>query len=444
MSTAVFLFVAIACAGAAGWFWWQARTQQKSGSVRLDSLNGELDETRRARDGLQQRLELADEQNVRLQQELERSATENRKLQEIKGRYNQMLENEQKLEERIKNITSTAIDKANKELEERSNKSLGTTVKPIREEMKTLRERMEEINKENSNERTLLQSAIGNTLQTAKDLTQALTKKSKVRGNLGEWMLKNALESLGFKEGHGYVSQEHIKSADGKTQFADCIISLPGGRKIIVDSKFLLNHWHEHINTDDEAAAAESLKKHADAIKKQVADMAERNYPASVRDALDFTLLFIPLDLAVYRAFEEDDKLFQYAWDKKIGIISPSTLLPTLRIIDNLWEMEKQRGNHQAIVDHAQKMVDKFSGVLDSQKRLGKQIDTVRNTYDTAMKQLSIGQGSLHRQFEQLGKFGISGKKKRLQSTGMDDDDNADTELLDDARAASAAEFNED
>lgn len=356
-----------------------------------------------------------------LQQQLKSEREANRELQQIKGKFDAVQHMEKKLAEQFRAMTDENIKRANAELEDRSRKTLDGTIAPFREEIKTMRDRMEELNKSSSNERVELRAMIGDALQTTAELTRAFTQKSQTRGSMGEMLLQTSLEKLGWKEGEHFHMQVALKTETGANQYADCVIHLPQKRKIVLDAKFLLNHWQAHTTAEsqgDAARAAESLTKHIRAMRAQVDEMQTRDYPSRMQDALDFTLLFIPLDLAVYRAFEEDANLFQYAWDKRIGIISPSTLIPTVRVIDNLWTLEKQRGAHQEIINHARKMYDKFVGVAEGYETLGKHMATAQKTYAATERKLH-GHGGLAGQFKKLEEFGVRGQK-RLPSNADD------------------------
>lgn len=354
-----------------------------------------------------------------MRQKLDVAEQENRNLLTYKGKYEQLQESEQSLEKRFESIARKTFDQAGKELEERSKKSLGNTVEPLQKHLKDLTESMHKINREASVERNRLENLIGDTLKETNALTHALSTSSKDRGSMGEVALEQLLENLGLRKGEHYEVQMQVRDDEGKALRPDIVISLPDKRRVIIDAKFPLTHWKEYANASkagDDAAAAQAMSQHVKAIKVQVDEMARRDYPGQVKDTLDFTLMFFFLDASVYSAFEADSQLFQYAWERKVGIISPITLLPTVRIIHNLWKMDEQRGSQKKILDLGKKMLDKFGGLLDSHNDLGRRLQTTQKAYDELDNRLTSGRGSLHSQMDKMQTLGVEGKRALPQA----------------------------
>ena len=297
--------------------------------------------------------------------------------------------------------------------------SLDVMLNPFREQIGDFRKRVEEVYRSDTKERASLlkemqnlQSASNRINEEAENLTKALKGDNKIQGNWGELVLERILEDSGLRKDHEYFVQPSSRDEQGRIKRPDIVIRLPEGKDVVVDSKVTLVAYEQALSTEDEQARQVYLKQHVDAVRGQVKKLAEQDYDQlpDLR-SLDFVLLFIPIESAFTLAMELDSKLFVDAFNKRIMLVSPTTLMMALRIIDNLWQVEKQNRNAQDIAQRAGALYDKLQGVVEEVDKLGKQIGTVQGTYDTLYGRLAGGRGNLVRQAEKLRELGAPVKK---------------------------------
>lgn len=313
--------------------------------------------------------------------------------------------------------------------------SLDVMLNPFREQIGDFRKRVEEVYRSDTKERASLLKEMQN-LQSASDrinteaenLTKALKGDNKIQGNWGELVLERILEDSGLRKDHEYFVQPTSRDELGRTKRPDIVIRLPEGKDVVVDSKVTLVAYEQALSSEDEQARQVFMKQHVDAVKSQVKKLAEQDYDQlpDLR-SLDFVLLFIPIESAFTLAMELDSKLFVEAFNKRIMLVSPTTLMMALRIIDNLWQVEKQNRNAQDIAQRAGALYDKLQGVVEEVDKLGKQLGTVQGTYDTLYGRLASGRGNLVGQAEKLRELGAPVKKPIVPQLGVigDSDDSA-------------------
>jgi DNA recombination protein RmuC len=326
-----------------------------------------------------------------------------------------------------KRMTTDFENLANKILEEKSkrftdqNKSnMDELLKPMRTQLGDFRKRVDQIHHEDSKARSTLQGHIEqlNTLnqemnKEAKNLTRALKGDNKAQGNWGEMILEKVLEQSGLRKGKEYEIQRAFRDTENSLLKPDVIVHLPEGKDIVIDSKVSLIHYNEYINSDDAEEQKKALEAHIASVRKHINDLSAKDYSSlkGIR-SLDFILLFMPIDAAFMAAFQADEKLFNTAFEKKIVVVTPTTLLATLRTIENIWRYERQNENSRQIADKAGTIYDKLRGFIEDFEKIGKQLDTVHTTYEGAMNKLTRGRGNLIRQAESFIDLGVKVKKE--------------------------------
>ena len=305
--------------------------------------------------------------------------------------------------------------------------SLDVMLNPFREQIGDFRKRVEEVYRSDTKERASLlkemqnlQSASNRINEEAENLTKALKGDNKIQGNWGELVLERILEDSGLRKDHEYFVQPSSRDEVGRVKRPDIVIRLPEGKDVVVDSKVTLVAYEQALSTADDKARQVHLKQHVDSVRGQVKKLAEQDYDQlpDLR-SLDFVLLFIPIESAFTLAMELDPKLFVDAFNKRIMLVSPTTLMMALRIIDNLWQVEKQNRNAQEIAQRAGALYDKLQGVVEEVDKLGKQIGTVQGTYDTLYGRLATGRGNLVGQAEKLRELGAPVKKVITPQLGL-------------------------
>jgi DNA recombination protein RmuC len=234
-----------------------------------------------------------------------------------------------------------------------------------------------------------------------------------MQGNWGELVLERVLEKSGLEKGREYDVQQSYTTEDGNRVFPDVVINLPDGKKMVVDSKVSLVAYEKYINEDeDEVAKIRYLKEHVNSIKLHVEQLGNKNYQDLYQiESPDFVLLFIPMEPAFAIALNEDTTIYNKAFEKNIVIVTPSTLLATLRTIDSMWTNQKQQENAFEIARQAGALYDKFEGFVADLIKIGKKIDESKVEYQGAMNKLVDGKGNLITSVEKLKKMGAKAKK---------------------------------
>ncbi|NER18468.1 DNA recombination protein RmuC [Spongiivirga citrea] len=314
---------------------------------------------------------------------------------------------------------------ANKILEEKSTKfteqnkeNIKNILNPLQEKIKTFEEKVDKTHKESIDYHAALRQQIFGlkelNQQMSKEtlnLTKALKGDSKMQGNWGELVLERVLEKSGLEKDREYLVQQSFTREDGSRVMPDVIINLPGNKKMIVDSKVSLTDYERYANADDDEQQA-YLNAHVNSLKRHIDQLSDKNYQDLYDiESPDFVLLFVPIEPAFAVALNEDNSLYNKAFEKNIVIVTPSTLLATLRTIDSMWNNEKQQQNAIEIARQAGALYDKFEGLVKDLTGVGKKIDDAKKDYSAAMNKLVEGRGNLITSVEKLKKMGAKAKK---------------------------------
>ncbi|MBC7457858.1 MAG: DNA recombination protein RmuC, partial [Bdellovibrionaceae bacterium] len=252
----------------------------------------------------------------------------------------------------------------------------------------------------------------------AHNLVLALKGENKTQGNWGEMILENILERSGLRKGEEYFTQETVRSAEGDMLRPDVIVRLPDGKHLIVDSKMTLVAYEAYCSANDEGAKEKAGLAHVESLKRHVNELSEKKYHLAEKIiSPDFVMLFMPLEPAFALAFQLKPDLFNQAWGKNIAIVSPTTLLATLRTVTSLWKQERQQKNALEIAKLGGGLYDKFVGVVSDIDQLGKKIKSVSETHDQLIVKISTGKGNLISQVEKLKELGVKTEKSLPQIT---------------------------
>ena len=337
----------------------------------------------------------------------------------------------QEVEQLQEKFTKEFENLANKILEEKTNKfteqnkeNMKNILSPLQEKILHFEKKVEDTHKESIDYHAALrQQILGLSEMNAQmsketlNLTKALKGDSKMQGNWGELVLERVLEKSGLEKGREYEVQQSFTTAEGNRVFPDVVINLPDGKKMIVDSKVTLTAYERYINEDNDDLKAQYLKEHVLAIKRHVEQLGDKNYHDLYQiESPDFVLLFIPMEPAFALALNEDTTLYNKAFEKNIVIVTPSTLLATLRTIDSMWANQKQQENALEIARQAGALYDKFEGFVTDLIKIGKKIDESKVEYSGAMNKLVEGKGNLITSVEKLKKMGAKAKKSLPES----------------------------
>ena len=349
-----------------------------------------------------------------------------RKEVDFENLWERNLEQKQEVEKLQEKFTKEFENLANKILEEKSNKfteqnkeNMKTILAPLQDKIQLFEKKVEDTHKESIDYHAALRQQILGLRemneQMSKEtinLTKALKGDSKMQGNWGELVLERVLEKSGLEKGREYEMQQSFTNEFGQRVFPDVVINLPDGKKMIVDSKVSLTSYEKYINEEDDLQRIVFLKEHVNSIRRHVEQLGEKNYHDLYQiESPDFVLLFIPIEPAFAIALNEDTALYNKAFEKNIVIVTPSTLLATLRTIDSMWANQKQQENAFEIARQAGALYDKFEGFVADLIRLGKKIDESKTEYQGAMNKLVEGKGNLITSVEKLKKMGAKAKK---------------------------------
>ena len=335
-------------------------------------------------------------------------------------------EQKEEVEKLQEKFTKEFENLANKILEEKSNKfteqnkeNMKNILTPLQDKIQLFEKKVEDTHKESIDYHAALRQQILGlremNIQMSKEtinLTKALKGDSKMQGNWGELVLERVLEKSGLEKGREYEVQQAFTTAEGNRVFPDVVINLPDGKKMIVDSKVSLTAYEKFINEEDVTIKSGYLKEHVLSIKRHVEQLGNKNYHELYQiESPDFVLLFIPIEPAFAMALNEDTSLYNKAFEKNIVIVTPATLLATLRTIDSMWTNQKQQENALEIARQAGALYDKFEGFVSDLIRIGKKIDETKTEYTGAMNKLVDGKGNLITSVEKLKKMGAKAKK---------------------------------
>ena len=331
---------------------------------------------------------------------------------------------QEKFTKEFENLANKILEEKSSKFTEQNKENMKNILSPLQEKIQLFEKKVDDTHKESIDYHAALrQQIIGLSEMNAQmsketlNLTKALKGDSKMQGNWGELVLERVLEKSGLeKDREYYVQQSHI-AVDGNRVFPDVVINLPDGKKMIVDSKVSLTAYEKYINEEDESLKNGYLKEHVSSIKRHVEQLGEKNYHDLYEiESPDFVLLFIPIEPAFAMALNEDTTLYNKAFEKNIVIVTPSTLLATLRTIDSMWANQKQQENAMEIARQAGALYDKFQGFVEDLIKIGKKIDESKIEYGAAMNKLVEGKGNLITSVEKLKKMGAKAKKALPES----------------------------
>ena len=340
-------------------------------------------------------------------------------------------EQKEEVEKLQEKFTKEFENLANKILEEKSNKfteqnkeNMKNILTPLQDKIQLFEKKVEDTHKESIDYHAALRQQILGlremNIQMSKEtinLTKALKGDSKMQGNWGELVLERVLEKSGLEKGREYEVQQALTTEDENRVFPDVVINLPDGKKMIVDSKVSLTAYEKYSNEEDDSLKLGYLKEHVLSIKRHVEQLGNKNYHDLYQiESPDFVLLFIPIEVAFAMALNEDTSLYNRAFEKNIVIVTPATLLATLRTIDSMWTNQKQQENAVEIARQAGALYDKFEGFVADLIKIGKKIDETKTEYSGAMSKLVDGKGNLIVSVEKLKKMGAKAKKALPES----------------------------
>ena len=425
---------------------WMSGKRRTALLVQIDELNRLLQQQTVQLAVAEERLALMgqkEDELQSLQRQLLALRTENAELntrQQEQHRHNEekirlLQDAENQLKTQFENLAHRIFEERGKQFAEHNKTSIESLVAPLREQLGEFKNRVESVYDHETKDRISLREEIVSLRrdaqkmnQEALNLTRALKGDHKAQGNWGEMILEKVLEQSGLRKGLEYETQGAFRDEDNRLFKPDVIVRLPDNKDVVIDSKVSLNAYERYCSSEHDVERAEALKQHVEAVRAHIKGLSGKDY-SSLKGlrSLDFVLLFMPIEAAFMAAFQGDEKLFNDAFEHKIVVVTPTTLLATLRTIQNIWRYEQQNENARLIADKAGSLYDKIRGFVEDIERLGNQLSTVQKTYDGIVNKLSSGQGNLLRQASAFEELGVKIKKKLPRSLTEQiaaDDDN--------------------
>jgi len=406
---------------------WRAKKQLAQQILQKDELNQQLELKLAISSEKLKQYELHADDYQQLQQQLIASKTENATLQTLLQAQEkhtnekiQLLQNaEQQLKTEFENLANKIFEDRSKQFSEQNKTSMEHIVGPIKSQLTDFKARVETVYENETKDRVSLREEIVSLRrdteimnQEALNLTRALKGDKKAQGNWGEMILEKVLEQSGLRKGIEYETQGAFRDEDNNLFKPDVIIRLPDDKDVVVDSKVSLLAYEAYCSAENDQQATDALKAHIKSVRDHIKGLSDKHYSAlkGLR-SLDFVLLFMPIESAFMTAFQADEKLFTDAFEHKIVVVTPTTLLATLKTIENIWRYERQNENARMIAEKAGSLYDKIRGFVEDLEKLGNQLSTANKTYEGVMNKLTTGQGNLVRQASSFVDLGVKVKK---------------------------------
>ncbi|SDR85823.1 DNA recombination protein RmuC [Gramella sp. MAR_2010_147] len=372
----------------------------------IEKVEKEREEIRREKESISLQLTRKISEFNNLQERNEEHKAEVEKLQE-------------KFTKEFENLANKILDQKSEKFTSLNKQNIENILDPLNKKIKEFEEKVSLSNTESVRRHAelgeklkILNEQNTRISEEATNLTKALKGDTKMQGNWGEMVLERVLERSGLQKDSEYFVQQSFNTEEGKRVMPDVVIHLPGDKKMVVDSKVSLNAYERYINESEEDLKKTHLKNHLVSVRNRVNELSNKNYHSLYQmESPDFVLLFIPIEAAFAIASNEYPSLYSDAFEKNIIIVTPTTLLAVLKTIDSMWQNEKQKQNAIQIATQAGALYDSFTNLTDELLKIGRQIGTVQNSYEGAMKKLT-GKGNLIRRVEKLKKLGAKASKQ--------------------------------
>lgn len=327
---------------------------------------------------------------------------------------------EKRLSEAFERLAGKVFDERSRTFTELSEKQLGGILKPLTKDLEQFRKRVDETHREDIRQQAALRERLMHLEglnerlnEEARNLTRALTADVKAQGSWGEQQLEKLLELSGLTKGENYLTQYSVTGQGGERLQPDFVLLLPENRTIVMDSKVSLTAWTRLQSAEDDGQREVQLAEHVRSLRAHIDRLSAKNYSAAEElNALDFVLMFVPIEAALIAALRADPDLPEYALKKRVALLSPANFLATVRTVASVWMIHKQNTNAQEIASRAGLLYDKFVGFIDNLRQVGARLEQARKAYDDAYSQLSSGAGNLVGQTEKLRTLGAKHAKQ--------------------------------
>ena len=379
---------------------------------------------------LSQERQLLHEEKEEKTQLLQESSILKNEYKHLRTTYEEKLNDTAGQQQLFESIANKVLHRQSASFQDQQRRDMANILQPLQEKIHAFEHKVERSSTQSVKQHESLKEQIRflsarseQISQDATSLAKALRGDFKQQGNWGELILESILDKSGLDKDREYFVQQTERDDNGKMKKPDVVIHLPDSKRIIIDSKVSLNAYDKLVNADSKEEAEQFRKAHIIALRKHIDELSAKAYHDLYKmESPDFVLLFVPIDTA-FSIAEQHGSLYNYAFEKNIVIVTPSTLLATLKTVESIWRNDKQNRYAMEIADEAGKMYDKFVGFLDDMNKIGKQITTVQHSFSDSMKKLHTGSGNLVRRAEKIKSLGAKAHKKvedRLVQLALD------------------------
>jgi DNA recombination protein RmuC len=329
-----------------------------------------------------------------------------------------LTEARERMSQEFKSLASDVMKAHGETFSSQNREQIEAILAPLREKLGDFQLGLQTAQSESAKERATLAEQIRQLSERsaaltseASSLTRALKGEAQTQGAWGEMVLNSILERSGLREGEEYVIQENHITEEGSRRRPDVLVKLPGGQRIVIDSKLSISAFHDYVNCAAESERADHLKRHMASIRSHIKELSTKEYHSVVGGELDYVVMFIPIEGALAAALQEDPGLTAEAVESNVAIATPTTLMIALRTVSNVWQVERRNRNAEMIAQKAGRLYDKFVGFLDDMTVVGNRMNQARASYDDAMAKLSSGRGNIVGQIANLKELGAKASK---------------------------------
>lgn len=398
--------------------------KQQSESEELIKVKSEISFIQKERADLIQKLSEKEVELKSLVSELTASETrESLQKQKLLDQEKTMFEHQAQFKADFENLANKILKQTTSEFSQSNQKQIGDLLAPLRDQILGFEKRVNEVHSNDTQHRSELMGQVKSLMELntqireeATNLTHALRGDTKQQGAWGEFILEKVLESSGLVKGQEYETQVFVRDEEGAFK-PDVVVNLPDNKCVIIDSKVSLKAFDLFVNEQDKELQKKYLAQHVASVKQHVKSLSSKDYHQKVKgQSVDFVLMFLPVEAGFAEALKADLGLYNYAWESGIVIVSPTTLLATLRTVASVWKQEKQNRNVIQIAEESGKLYDKFVGFLLDFEKIKRGIESTSNAYESALKKLKSGNGNLISKAEKVKALGAK-TSKEIDST---------------------------